>query len=134
MTEMPNRLTLIAMAGAMETLHSMRLESPKDRYTPDDAAGLCSIAPITVLFFGGAAPETMQYVHPNFTTHLSDADIARIADAVRSAPGGPPPGNLDPMTRGQSSMYTYPPPIFRAKQIPIDADGQPIPADKGGLE
>ena len=87
MTEMPNRLTLIAMAGAMETLHSMRIESPKDRYTPDDAAGLCSIAPMTVLFFGGAAPETMQYVHPNFTTHLSDADIARIADAVRPAPG-----------------------------------------------
>lgn len=133
MTEMPNRLTLIAMAGAMETLHSMRLESPKDRYTPDDAAGLCSIAPMTVLFFGGAAPETMQYVHPNFTTHLSDADIARIADAVRSAPGGHSSGNLGPMPSSQKRMFVNPPPIFRPVEIPIDADGQPI-VDKGGLE
>ena len=132
MTEMPNRLTLIAMAGAMETLHSMRLESPKDRYTPADAAALCSLAPLAVVAFGGNAPDAIQYVHPNFTTHLSDADIARIADAVRSAPGGHSSGNLGPMPSSQKRMFESPP-ISRAKQINIDADGQPI-VDKGGLE
>ena len=191
MTEMPNKLTLIAMAGAMETLHAMRVESPKDRYTPDDAAALCSLAPMTVLFFGGEAPPAMQYVHPSFTTHLSDADIARIADAVRPAPGftggevytsghadeikaalfsagkaraidavrhassfnvgkghgklptaGPfPIGYCEDASAGQMAStegISQREPWLKAavsrQLVAVDADGQPIPADKGGLE
>ena len=121
MTSTPDEATLIAIKHNMNMLLELLPVNGKTEFDMGDASVMASVPAFAVLASARAVPHALDYTLPRVPVAISDADIARIADAVRPSLGFSG-GEIHP----KSPMFVNPTPIFRPVQIPIDADGQPI--------
>lgn len=91
-TAAPGKMTLIAIAGAMEMMHRLRLEQPKPRYDENDALAVCSLAPMAELLFSGGAPDGTAYLPPKLRAEFAADDrAALLVDLASLLAARPPP-------------------------------------------
>lgn len=120
MTNTPDEATLVSIKYNMNMLLALLPVNGKTEFDMGDASIMASVPSFVVMASAGAVPKAMAYTLPRVPVTISDADIGRIADAVRPAPE----------FAGQGAYNRQ----HRNMPVSFDADGQPIPADKGGLE
>ena len=87
MTNTPDEATLVSIKYNMNMLLALLPVNGKTEFDMGDASIMASVPSFVVMASAGAVPKALDYTLPRVPIAISDADIARIADAVRPAPG-----------------------------------------------